>query len=73
MESILDIYLIESPDEDDFYANHLETDLIRPIAELYKIPFTAHTVLNREYFSKALNEISDVTQAIGFVYLLCHG
>ena len=60
MESILDIYLIESPDENDFYANHLEIDLIRPIAELYKIPFTAHTVLNREYFSKALNEIKKI-------------
>lgn len=60
MGSILAIHLIESPDYDDFYANHLETDLIRPIAELYKIPFTAHTVLNREYFSKALNEIKKI-------------
>ena len=60
MESILDIYLIESPDEDDFYANHLEIDLIRPVAQLYEIPFTAHTVLNREYFSKALDEIKKI-------------
>ena len=60
MESILDIYLIESPGKDDFYANHLEIDLIRPIAQLYEIPFTAHTVLNRAYFSKALDEIKKI-------------
>ena len=64
MESILDIYLIESPSKDDFYANHLEMNLIRPIAELCKIPFTPHTVRNRAYFSEALNEIKKIDGGI---------
>ncbi len=58
MEDILSIHLIEAPDEDDFYENRLETDLIRPIAQFCNISFTPHIVMNREYFCKAIDGIN---------------
>ena len=73
MGSILAIHLIESPDYDDFYANRLETDLIRPIAQFCDIPFTARTVLSREYFIKALNEIECKDGCIPVLHFAGHG
>ena len=73
MGSILAIHLIESPDYDDFYANHLETDLIRPIAQFCDIPFTARTVLSREYFIKALDEIERKDGCIPVLHFAGHG
>ena len=73
MGSILAIHLIESPDYDDFYANHLETDLIRPIAQFCDIPFTARTVLSREYFIKALDEIEHKDGCIPVLHFAGHG
>lgn len=73
MGSTLAIHLIESPDYDDFYANHLETDLIRPIAQFCDIPFTARTVLSREYFIKALNEIERKDGCIPVLHFAGHG
>ena len=51
MDPILSIHLIEAPNEDDFYENRLETDLIRPIAQFSGISFTPHMVMNRGLLS----------------------
>ena len=73
MKSILHIYLIEAPGGQDFYDDQLETDLIRPIAQFCDIPFTAHTVLNREYFCKALKEIRSNDDSIPVLHFAGHG
>ncbi|MXX38137.1 MAG: hypothetical protein F4Z85_08750 [Gemmatimonadetes bacterium] len=73
MGSILAIHLIESPNYKDFYANRIEADLIRPIAQFCDIPFTARTVLSQKYFIQALNEIERKDGCIPVLHFAGHG
>ena len=73
MDPILAIHLIEAPNEDDFYENRLETDLIRPIAQFSGISFTAHIVMNRDYFRKVLGKINRDGECLPILHFAGHG
>lgn len=73
MDPILAIHLIEAPNEDDFYENRLETDLIRPIAQFSGISFTAHIVMNRDYFRKVLEKIKRDGECLPILHFAGHG
>ncbi len=73
MAPILAIHLIEAPNEDDFYENRLETDLIRPIAQFSGISFTPHIVMNRDYFRKVLEKIKRDGESLPILHFAGHG
>lgn len=73
MDPILAIHLIEAPNEDDFYENRLETNLIRPMAQFCGISFTPHIVMNRDYFRKVLDQIKRDGECLPILHFAGHG
>lgn len=57
MPAPIQIYMIESPNADDYYNGHLETDRIQQAANFNGIQFTAHQVHTRQHLGCALDEI----------------